>query len=310
MSIRDRALVGLVLATLALATGGCSIKKMAVNSMGDALAEGGETYASDDDPELIKAAAPFSLKLMESLLAEVPEHSGLLYATASGFTQYAFAFVQEEAEEIEDADLAVAEAMRTRARKLYLRARDYGLRGLDVAHPGFEKAVYADPKKAVAQAQAEDVRLLYWTAAAWGAAISVSKDDPELIGGLPQVEALIDRAFELEPGFDHGAIHSFLINYEMSRSSKGGDPEPRAREHFARAVELSEGLQAGPYVTLAESVCVKKNQPDEFKAMLEKALAIDVNRRKEWRLANLIYQRRARWLLGKIDELFLLPATE
>jgi len=28
----------------------------------------GTTYASDDDPELIEAALPFSLKLMESVL--------------------------------------------------------------------------------------------------------------------------------------------------------------------------------------------------------------------------------------------------
>src|ERR1051326_8261237 len=80
-----------------LATG-CSIRKMAVNKLGDALAGGGTTFASDDDPELVKAAVPFSLKLMESLLAETPNHKGLLFATASGFAQYAFAFVQRSEE--------------------------------------------------------------------------------------------------------------------------------------------------------------------------------------------------------------------
>src|ERR1044071_3800103 len=110
---------------------GCSIRRMAVNRLGDALAGGGTTFASDDDPELVKAAVPFSLKLMESLLAENPRHKGLLFATASGFTQYAYAFVQQDADEMEDKDLAAATAMRARARKLYLRARDYGLRGLE-----------------------------------------------------------------------------------------------------------------------------------------------------------------------------------
>src|SRR6516165_4164132 len=51
---------------------GCSIRRMAVNKVGDALAGSGTTFAADDDPELIKAAAPFSLKLMESLLEESP----------------------------------------------------------------------------------------------------------------------------------------------------------------------------------------------------------------------------------------------
>ena len=75
-----------VLAVLA-ATSGCSIKKLAVNKVGDALAGGGTTFSSDNDPELIKAAVPFSLKLMESLLDQSPQHKGLLFATASGWTR-------------------------------------------------------------------------------------------------------------------------------------------------------------------------------------------------------------------------------
>ena len=129
---------------MAVAGSGCSVKRMAVNKVGDALAGGGTTFASDDDPELVKAAVPFSLKLMESLLNESPRHEGLLLATASGFTQYAYAFVQEDADEMEDKDLAAAEEMRGRARRLYLRARNYGLRGLEVRHKGFEKALRAD----------------------------------------------------------------------------------------------------------------------------------------------------------------------
>ena len=72
-------LVALVFCLLAT---GCSIKRIAVNKLGDALAGGGTTFASDDDPDLVKAAVPFSLKLMESLLAESPRHKGLLFATA------------------------------------------------------------------------------------------------------------------------------------------------------------------------------------------------------------------------------------
>src|SRR5437773_12537341 len=78
---------------------GCSIRRYALNKAADALAQSGASFGSDDDPELIKAAAPFSLKLMESVLAENPRHLGLLSAAAGGFTQYAYAFVQEDADE-------------------------------------------------------------------------------------------------------------------------------------------------------------------------------------------------------------------
>ena len=95
----------LLMVGLAVVGSGCSVKRMAVNKVGSALAGSGTTFASDDDPELVKAAVPFSLKLMESLLAASPGHRGLLLATASGFTQYAYAFVQQEADRLEDQDV-------------------------------------------------------------------------------------------------------------------------------------------------------------------------------------------------------------
>jgi predicted anti-sigma-YlaC factor YlaD len=285
---------------------GCSIKRMAVNKLGNALA-GGDTFASDDDPELVKVAGPFSLKLMEGLLAESPKHKGLLFATASGFTQYTYAFVQQEADEVESDDLAKATAMRARAKRLYLRARNYGLRGLDASHAGFSAKLGGNPREAIRVATKRDVPLLYWTATSWAAAISLSKDDPALIGEIPQMEALMDRALELEESFDRGAIHSFLITYEMARQGATGDPVERSRKHFERAMELSQGTQAGPLVSFAEAVCVQKQDLKQFDDLLKRALEINPDTHPESRLVNLIMQRRAKWLLAKRDELFLIP---
>src|SRR5438552_18927652 len=67
----------------------CSIKRMAINSMADSMAASGDVFASDDDPELIRDAVPFSLKTIESLLVSVPDHPGLLLSACRGFTQYA-----------------------------------------------------------------------------------------------------------------------------------------------------------------------------------------------------------------------------
>ena len=297
----------LVLLAGSLAWPGCSFKRMAVNRVGDALAGSGDTFASDDDPDLIEAAAPFSLKLMESLLAESPKHKPLLLATTRGFTQFAYAFVQQDSDKLEDKDFAESARLRLRARRLFLRARDYGLRGLEVNHPGFRVELNTQPQSAVRVATRKDVPLLYWTAVAWAAAISDAKDKPDLIADLPKVEALIYRALELNESYDYGAIHSFLITFEMSRQGESGDPVARARQHFDRAMELSGGQQAGPLVALAESVAIKQQNLGEFKSLLNRALAINPDAKPEWRLENLIMQRRARWLLSRTDELFLTP---
>ena len=294
-----------VLLTLAAVTSGCSVKKIAVNKLGDSLASGGTTFASDDDPDLVGQALPFSLKLMESLLTESPKHRGLLFAAASGFTQYAYVFVQQPEEQLEDRNLQEADVLRARARRLYIRARNYGLRGLETKHPGLEMQLRNKPKDALRKTTVRDVPLLYWTAASWGAAIALSKDNPEIIADQLIVEALIDRAFELNPDYDSGSIHNFLITYESVRVGAGKDFASRCRRHFERAVELTSQQSASPYVALAEAVSVNNQDREEFESLLKKALAINPDARPEWRLSNIVMQRRARWLLSREDELFV-----
>ncbi|MBT0962703.1 TRAP transporter TatT component family protein [Denitromonas iodatirespirans] len=280
------------------------MQRLAVDRLGDALAASGTQFAADDDPALIRDAAPFSLKLMESLLAERPGHAGLALAAARGFTQYAYAFVQQGADEIEATDVGEAFARRERARRLYLRAQGYGLQALASAHPSLDTRLRTDPAQALAPTTQADVPALYWTGAAWAAAIALSKDDPDAVADLPLVGAMMDRALALDPAFDDGALHTFMITFSMARAGEAA-PAATARRHFDAAVALSQGRQAGPYLALAEAVSVSEQNRAEFLALLDTALAIDADATPAHRLANLILQRRARWLQGRVDELFL-----
>lgn len=292
------------LAVLALLLPGCSVRSMAVNKIGDALANTGSNFASDQDPELVGDAIPFGLKTMEGLLESAPKHKGLLLATASGFVQYAYGWVQMEGDMVEAKDLARATELRERARKLYLRARDYGLRGLEVDFPGFRDALARDSRTALAKTKKVHVPLLYWTAMGWGGALSLKVNDSEVSADQPLVEALARRALELDEGWGLGSIHEFFVSWESAHSSVGGSME-KAREHFERAILFSKGCRAFPYLTYAESVSVAKQDKAQFQEMLEKALAIDVSRPDDQRLANLLAQKRARWQLGRLDELFI-----
>jgi len=288
-----------------IAISGCSVRHFAMNKLADTLAHSGNTFSSDDDPDLIRGAAPFSLKLMESILAENSNHVGLLTAAAKGYAQYSFAFVKEDGDELESKDFEAAEALRKRAVRLYLRARKYGMQGLQVSHPNFETALLNDPQKAVLPLHKNEVPLIYWTAAGWGAAISLSKDNPQMLAEVPAMEALMDRALELDETYDRCAIHTFLITYEMIRARGSGDRVARARKHFERAVEISKGLEAAPYVALAEAVAIKIQDVKEFESLLNRALAIDPYRNPEHVLVNMVMQRRAHWLLSRKPDLFL-----
>jgi len=281
----------------------CSIKRYAINQLGNAVAGTGSTFAADDDPELVRAAVPFSLKLVESVLADSPRHEGLLLAAARGFTQYSYAFVQEDADELEDTDKVASTAMRVRAAKLYLRARNYGLRGLEVKHPNFPERLKANPREAVKELKKSEAPLMYWTAISWGAALSASHDFA-MLPEIPRFEALIDRVIDLDEAFDEGTVHTFLITYEMSRLNAKPDRIALAKEHYDRAIALGGGHQAGPLVAYAENVLVAQKNKAEFQSMLRQALRIDVNKSPENRQLNLAEQRRARWLLSRTDKLF------
>jgi predicted anti-sigma-YlaC factor YlaD len=294
----------LLVAAIALVACGCSIKRLAVNKVGDAIASSGSGYESDEDPELVGDALPFSLKLLESLLAESPEHEGMLLAACKGFTSYAYAYVDREAEIVLEDDLDRGLALEERARKLYLRALGYGLRGLELRHPGLTAGLLTDPAGAAARVEARSVPLLYWSAAALGLAISVSVGDAAMVARLPEVEALLDRALALDEDWQDGALHEFAIVLESARPM-GGAGRDALRRHFDRAIELSGGDRASVYVAWAESVSVEEQNATEFRTLLEQALAIDADRRTELRLANLLTQRRARWLLDRVPSLFL-----
>jgi predicted anti-sigma-YlaC factor YlaD len=295
---------------LALSLSGCSIKMMAINTLGNALSEGTSGYATDDDPELVAGAVPFGLKTIESLIDQSPRHKGLLTAAASGFTEYAYAFVQMDADYAEAQDLDRATAMRARAKKLYLRARDYGLRALEVDFPGFGARLRTDPDAALARTTKKHVPVLYYTAASWGSAFAIDKADSTLSIDQSTIEKLMQRAIALDESWEMGSLHDFFVTWEGARSSVGGSLE-KAKQHFGRSLVLSAGHRASPYVTYAESISLSAQNKKEFQELLQKALEVDVNAVPTQRLANIIAQRRAKWLLSRVDDLFVeAPAPD
>ncbi len=292
-----------VMAGLATTLAGCSIKTFAVNKLGDTLsAPGPSVYTTDDDPELIKAALPFSLKTLESLLQSSPKHKGMLLTACSGFTSYANAFVQLDAEALESTDYEESERLKARARRLYLRGRDYCMRRVELKRPGLRAALAKDPATALGTVK-YDVDEIYWLGASWGSAIAVGVDQPDLVADFPVVRTLMEKALALDEDYADGAIHEVFITLDGMSPSMGGDAA-KARKHFERAVELSKGKSASAYVAMAASVAQPAQNKDEFLKLLDQALAINADDEPNTRLATLIAQKRARILQARVDELF------
>jgi predicted anti-sigma-YlaC factor YlaD len=294
----------------------CSINKMAINSVSNALGGSGssDVFTADSDPELVGDALPFAIKMYEALLSHNPNHQGLLLTTGSLFVMYANAFVQGPAEMLDSDYYEERSAGLDRAKKLYLRGNALLYSALDKKYPGFSKAKVHDGslESFLKKCKKEDVPLLYWTVAGGLSAYSIDVFDFDLGSCIPEWGAMIARAYELDPDFNNGAIDEFYIQYYSSLpESLGGDRE-KAEIHFKRALEKSQGKAAGPYVSYAKAVCVPTaNNEGDYEAFtenLEKALAIDPNEIPSSRLVNILSQRKARHMLENAREYFsILP---
>ena len=293
---------GIGAAVLLLVAAGCSPKRMGINRMADALTSTASAFTRDNDPEFVRQAAPSTLKMVEMLLEDSPAHNGLLMTACSGFTQYAYAFLQSDADTADPSSPAVKE-LKARGAAMYDRARGYCLRALAARHAGVTLALARNPQAALASTTIADVPALYWTAVAWGGALTLSENPLARLGEIATVRALFGRALQLDEQWEAGAIHEAMIAVESLPMLLGGSPV-RAREHFDRAVALSGGQSAFPYVALAVGVAQPAKDRREFDRLLRAAIDVDLSKKPSLRLPNMIAQKRARYLLSRIDRLF------
>ena len=284
----------LLLAILLSLLAGCTPRQLIVGSLADELAAQGSQQESD--LELARDAAPFYLKLSESVLLQQPGHRALAEAVAGGFTRYAYAFIASKAERIEAHDSKQAEALRQRAAAMYRRARGHALAALEQSHPGLTAALPNNESRlTLARAEAG---LGYWAAAAWAGWISLSKDNPDIVADLPQTVRLARLAWEAHPEWQQGTLTGLLATLEAARP--GGDRQQAIR-WFDQAIAQSAGRNPAAYVAKAEGIALPAGDRAEFESLLNKALAVTPEKPG---LQDLLMQRRARWLLEQAPDLF------
>jgi len=311
--MRANIVIASILAVCSLFFASCSINRLAMNLVADALTGDGnaDVFTGDTDPQLVGDAIPFAIKMYEALLSQNPTHQGLLNTTGSMFVMYANAFVQGPAEMLPQTRHEDRVAALNRAKSLYLRGLELLYRGLELKYPGFS-AAFAENRlpEALARMRIGDVPALYWSAAAGLSAFSLNPFDLDLGMRIMEFYSLIERAYELDPNFNQGALDEFLLLFHASiPAGMGGDPS-RVETYFERAVEKSGGNSAGVYVSYAQSICIPSQNYDKFREMLESALSIDVNAIPSNRLVNIISQRKARYLLANAPQFFFLLGAD
>lgn len=286
-------------ALLVLILSGCAPRQLIIGGIADELAT--QSQGAEDDLELAREASAFYLKFSESMLRQNPRHQGLATAVSAGYTQYAYAFVAFDAEQLEAKDAKAAERLRQRAAKLYNRARQHALNALEAGQPDLLARLASRQSSDWPKLSTEQVGLAYWAAASWGGWISLSKDEPDVVADLPLAIRLAELAWAADPAWGDGALSGLMGSFEAARAAGS---KQRALSYFDQGIAQSAGRSAGAYLAKAEGYAQPAGDRNLFEQLLQQALAVKDEAGSPLTLQNEVMRRRARWLLEKIDDLF------
>ena len=282
-----------VLAASLLPFSGCAlIRKGAARMISPMASQLSEGLMHQEDVELVRDGAPAFLLVLDALAESHPDNPAVLLSAAEAQLAYATAFVDK--------------SRRERARQMYRKARDYGLRTLIETNPRFARARDADADTFAACLQSfrkADARALITTATAWVMWIIANSDSPAALGDMPRVLAMMERVRELDPGIRQGGVDLFYGIYYTVLPLGGGRDLEKARAHFERSMEIAGPDYLLTRVTFAEFYARYAFDRELFERTLQDVVdaAPDV---PEFTLMNSVAQMRARELLDQIDEYF------
>jgi hypothetical protein len=282
--------IGLLLLPLLLTS--CSIQRLTLHATRPLIQNSLDALFEESDLVLAKTAIEADLKLLDGFIKTDPTNPQFLFFAVQGYTSYALGFVEDENPE--------------RARRLYLRGRDYGLRLL--TQKKFWQSAHRGPlepfQHALTHFKKEDVPALFWTANAWGSWINLSLTNPDALADLPKVQAIMERVLELEPAYFFGGAHLFLGTIYIVRPPiLGGDPE-KSSYHFNATLKYSSGKFLLPYVYYARYFAVQTLNEALFDSLCQQVSATSIDILPEQRLPNAIAKEKMEKLRQKKADLF------
>jgi hypothetical protein len=245
---------------------------------------------NQNDPETVRDGAPAYLLLMDSLVQGNPDSVGTLSGAANLYAAYGSLFVDDDA----------------RAKRLTARSFDYGSRAICVQHEPacrWSDLTYGEFEAEIQRVDERDVPALYAYSVSWLAFTRAHADEWEVLADLPKVEALLNRLYELDQGFDGGNIDLYLgILNSIRPPALGGNPE-LGRQYFERAIELTGGRDLSVKVEFARTYARLVYDRELHDRLLEDVLAADPDV-PGLTLFNVLAQRQAEGLLASADDYF------
>ena len=276
--------------SVASLSGGCV--KLALRASPSLFPHLTESIFEECDPELAESAIPGNLKLMEGLLKSDPDNLRILTTLSMGFCGYSLLFVEDVDPE--------------RASRLYLRARDYGLRALgERGHKLRKRGLKNEDVDHIVKGFGnENLEALFWTTMSWSAWINLNLDKPAAVSELGLVQRSLKRILELDPHFLHGSPNILMgISLAARPEMFGGNPD-LARFYFEKALKGKGRQFFMAHYYYARYYAMRVQDKDLFLQLLQEVLKGNPYEPSDACLINKMMQIRTRRLIKMADEFF------
>ncbi len=282
--------LSVIMATFLLLTS-CSLQKIALNTTAGLFSYGMEALYAEPDLQIAETAIASNLKLLEGFHRADPKNKKLLLFLTQGFASYSLTFLEDREP--------------SRASRFYLRAKEYGMQLLKQTR-AFKNGVpttEAEFVKRLPFIKKKDVPALFWTAFAWAGWINLNRDNPRAVFELNMVKAMMSRVVELDEAFFFGSAHLFWGSiYGSIPPMLGGSPE-KAKAHFERVIQLTDGKFILAYVYYARFYAVTTLNEELFDSLLDKVEQAPDDVLPGYELITAFAKQKAKRLRQQKDEL-------
>ncbi len=301
----------ILLVSITLAAMACSPKPLMVRQIADLVDHGMIAYERDDDWELVEKAFPANIKLLETVLANSPEDRRMLTMLSRMYASYSFGFVETRLDETiylvdpSDSRTKAMALLKDRVNRYYEKGVDYALMALEKSAPGatvaFQKVSTITPY--LDKLGSEEVAPLFWYGFNLGAWVNRNLDSVRAVSQAHVARKVMERVLELDPTYNHGGAHLFLLAYFGSRTPMLGGSQEKALDHYQQVKTIAGDNYLLPDLFFGRFCLHQRQDREGFIDMMQRIVDHPAGE-DEVALYNAIAGRRAAAYLAAVDTLF------
>ncbi|BBO73653.1 hypothetical protein DSCW_10700 [Desulfosarcina widdelii] len=302
---RKRIILTAVIAAFVIA---CSPKTLIVRQMTEMVDSGVTAFECDSDLDLTEKAIPANIKLLEAMLANSPDDRRLTTLIARMYGSYGFGFLETRLERDIYADTDQEpdiDNLKNQLNHTYEKGMNYAMDALELGTPGARTAFarVADIDPYLEQLDKDDVAPLFWYGFNLGAWVNRNLDSIRAVSQAHVARKVMERVIDLDPAYNYGGAHLFLLAYFGSRPPMMGGSQEKAGGHYRKLRQI-----AGEDYLLADlfygRFCLHQQQDREGFVAIMQRIAEYPAKDGDLALYNSIAAKRAGIYLAAVDRLF------